>query len=100
MELVEKILNKFQTAAQELLDQLAAQIAANDAQQVAALAHRLKGMAANLSANELQQAAYNLELLARETTLATGPELLAQVRTEVAHCLNDIPSVLAKIRPS
>ena len=98
VDLIEKVLNQFQADANGLLDQLATLVEANDPGEVAKLAHLLKGMAANLSANELQQAACGLESLAREARLDAGGEVLAQLRSEVEHCLNDIPAVLAKAR--
>jgi HPt (histidine-containing phosphotransfer) domain-containing protein len=78
------------------LNQLAAAVAAGDSAQVASLAHRLKGAAANLSAEPLCEAATELESLGRSGDLAGAEAWVADLQTEGARFLRDVLRLAAE----
>ena len=74
-----KLLAKFHARLPQELTQIAAAVTAGDSAQVAALAHRLKGAAANLSAEPLREAATELELLGRNGDLTDADVWVAKL---------------------
>jgi PAS domain S-box-containing protein len=86
-ELVGRILNNFADQLPQSARDLEEAVRANQLREAASQAHALKGMAANLSAERLQQVVSDLEM-----TCAAGDQLLAvtdiaRVRREVQRCL-------------
>jgi HPt (histidine-containing phosphotransfer) domain-containing protein len=74
LEFAERILQIFQERFDEDLDELDRMTAAEDADGVARLAHRLKGASANAAATALQKRVAQIEQLARQKSLdAVGP---------------------------
>ncbi len=69
-ELAERVLSKFQTRFEEDLEELQRAIVAENAEWTAAVAHRLKGAAANAAAPMLRDRTAKIEDLARRRALA------------------------------
>ncbi len=69
LEFAERILAMFQTRFDEDLHELERMLAADDAESVAYLSHRLKGAAANAAAPSLKTLAAEIEQLARARNL-------------------------------
>ena len=82
-DLAKRLIQKFQIQAGTDLSDLAAAIQAQDVTRVRMVAHRLKGAAANVSAEAVRETATQLENLGREGTLAPALELLARLRVQL-----------------
>ena len=82
-DLAKRLIQKFQTQAGTDLVDLAAAIQAQDVIRVRMVAHRLKGAAANVSAEAVRETATQLENLGRVGTLAPALELLARLRVQL-----------------
>ena len=95
-DLPKKLLAKFHARLPDELNQLAAAVAAGDSAQVASLAHRLKGAAANLSAEPLCEAATELESLGRSGDLSGAEDWVADLQTEGARFLRDVLRLAAE----
>ena len=80
-EILSTLLNSFCETVPERLDQLQAAVATGDFEQVESIAHRIKGGAAQLQAEQLRHHAQRLEQAARnqesETVASLGPEMHA-----------------------
>ena len=74
----------FLRATREDLGGLQAAVRAADAQRVAALAHHIKGAAANLEVEGLRRPAEALERRARAGDLAPASGLLAEIAAELS----------------
>ncbi len=86
-ELVDRIIGNFADRLPQSAQELEEAVLSNRLREATAQAHALKGMAANLSADRLQQVVNDLEM-----TCAAGDRLLAvtdiaRVRREVQRCL-------------
>lgn len=77
-----RILTRFQTRLQEDLAKLEEASLAGNAGQLAIIAHRLKGAAANVASHVLRDRAAEIEELARRETLSTIPFHLRQLQGE------------------
>ncbi|HUY33629.1 MAG TPA: response regulator [Pirellulales bacterium] len=82
LDFVQMLLDKFERQTELDLEQLERAIATRDAKQTALVAHRLKGAAANLSAEALREAAANLETLGRQATMDEASGCLARLGDE------------------
>ena len=71
-EAVMPILDAFWQSNDELLEQLEAAIAANDADAAAKVAHALKGSASNLGANAVAETSKRIEFAAKASDLETA----------------------------
>jgi signal transduction histidine kinase/DNA-binding response OmpR family regulator/HPt (histidine-containing phosphotransfer) domain-containing protein len=89
-DLPKKLLVKFHARLPEEMNQLAAAVVAGDSAQVSSLAHRLKGAAANLSAEPLCRAATELESLGRSGDLTGAEAWVVMLQTEGARFLADV----------
>ena len=85
-EFREEILKKFTDKAREDLAGMEESARKRDAEQIAFLAHRLKGASASVSAGALSKAAGDLEELARSGDLVLVEEYLAGIRKEFENC--------------
>jgi HPt (histidine-containing phosphotransfer) domain-containing protein len=74
----------------EELSQIASAVTAGDSALVASLAHRLKGAAANLSAEPLREIAAELEALGRGGDLEDAEAWVAQLNSEGGRFLRDV----------
>lgn len=82
MELVERVLSKFTGQLDQDLDELERAIAAGDSTLAAQLAHRIKGIAASVSARSL----FDNASTAEEAALASN---VAGLRDNLTHMRND-----------
>ena len=86
-----KILDKFQSHVKEDLEKIRQSITEADADQLTLSAHALKGAAANLSAEQLRQIAYDLEKMGRSSDLKHAKDTLEKLQDEIDVCLDYIP---------
>jgi HPt (histidine-containing phosphotransfer) domain-containing protein len=98
IDLIERIIVRFEAEASGFLQEVDALVSEADAGGVALFAHKLKGMAANISANELHGIARELERVAKEDNLDAVHELIPALRREMKRCVQDVPEVLARVR--
>ena len=98
LDVVERVIKKFERGADDTLEQIRRSVAAGDAGEITRLAHRLKGTAANLSAETLRVAATQLEETARAGDLSEADACLAQLRGELERCLKYVPELLTRVR--
>lgn len=82
-ELFRELVNMLLEQAASRLPRLEHALAVGDVVAVEHLAHSLKGAAANLAAEPLRQAAWELEQLAREGDLANGKAKLEALKEHV-----------------
>lgn len=82
-----EILNAFWRSTQELLDALAAQVNDGSLDLASRTAHAIKGMAANVGASKLAQAASDLEKICKGGDVGAAPALMQETRArfETAH---------------
>jgi Amt family ammonium transporter len=95
-DLPRKLLQKFHARLPQELTQIAAAVTAGDCAQVSALAHRLKGAAANLSAESLREAAGELESLGRAGDLTGADVWVARLSAEGSRFLRDVLRLAAE----
>jgi len=87
-EFLEKMLGKFEDKARKLFKGLEENVSAGDAEQIAFLAHSLKGTSATLSAPALRGAASEMEHLARSGDLIGADQCLETIREQLQRCLD------------
>jgi HPt (histidine-containing phosphotransfer) domain-containing protein len=75
---------RFQLRSERDLQEIEAAVDCAKQDAVVATAHRLKGVAASLSAHRLAECYRTLEMAAREGDLAGAPELLETIKAETA----------------
>jgi signal transduction histidine kinase/DNA-binding response OmpR family regulator/HPt (histidine-containing phosphotransfer) domain-containing protein len=83
-DLARRLIQKFLVQATADVQEMEAALREQDAARLRLVAHRLKGSAANLSAEALRECASRLEVLGREGNLAPAADLVAQLRTGMA----------------
>ncbi len=91
------ILQKFANRSGDLLSRLARTAESGNAAEIALQAHTLKGVAANLSAEDLRSRSAELERLANGGDLQQIAPVLAQVQAEAKRCLQAVPELLMQI---
>jgi len=94
-DLVARVLQKFLPQSQEVLDGLRESLQAGRDKDAARGAHTLKGMAANLAAHKLKQAAASLEECCLAGASDTAAPLVEQVRRELECCRRAVQEILA-----
>jgi HPt (histidine-containing phosphotransfer) domain-containing protein len=82
IDLVQRVLHKFEQLLPEALAELEATLDLEDAEQIARIAHRIKGNSANVSAGSLQQVAAEIEDLSHTGRMTEIPLRLARLRDE------------------
>jgi HPt (histidine-containing phosphotransfer) domain-containing protein len=95
IDLAERILQTFQTALESDLTKLEAAVAAFDADEIAHVAHRIRGASLAVSAHKLTDCAQSIELSAKAQRLDEIPEHMATLKSESAR-LDDLSSLLAE----
>ena len=93
-DLARRLIGKFLSQASADMEELEKAIREQDAARLRLVAHRLKGSAANVSAEAVREIASRLEVLGREGNLATAPELLAQLRVHMGAIKNPTTSLV------
>jgi CheY-like chemotaxis protein len=95
-ELADKLLAKLHARLGTDLNEIKAAVDAGDAEQLARSAHRLKGAAANLSAEALRAVAGDLEALGRSGDVGAARDVLARLKYEGRRFLQEtLPLVAA-----
>ncbi len=95
--LVVRLLKKFCNRAEADLKEIEDSILSRDAEQIARLAHALKGAAAYVAGNKLCSIARQLESTALSGNLKQADASLAELRNEMKRVLDYIPQALAEI---
>ena len=95
-ELAGRLIEKFLMQAGTDVQELEMAIQAQDSVRLRSVAHRLKGAAANVSAEGFRESASALEVLGREGTLSAAPELLEQLRVHFEAVQNHPPHLPAQ----
>jgi CheY-like chemotaxis protein/HPt (histidine-containing phosphotransfer) domain-containing protein len=83
-DLARRLIQIFLIQASADMQELETAIREPDAQRLRMIAHRIKGSAANISAEAVRESASRLEALGRDGNLAAAPELQAQLRAHLA----------------
>lgn len=98
-DFVQIILAKFQQQVDVDLEQLEKSVLERDAKQTAALAHRIKGAAANVSAVEVSRLAAELEVMGREDLMDDAGGRLSRIKNECRRVNDfvegDLPGLVA-----
>lgn len=81
-DLAAKLVSRFQKQLVGSIDQMKAKLAEGNHNEVATLAHELKGSAANVSAERVRQLAKRLESSVREGDMKDAQSCLAQLHSE------------------
>jgi HPt (histidine-containing phosphotransfer) domain-containing protein len=82
IDLVERVLNTFQQRIPEEMAAMESAFQQNDAEQVARVAHRVKGCSASMSAGRLAQAAAEIEEAARGGRVTEVPANIQHLHQE------------------
>ncbi len=82
IEFAEQILSTFQALGDEALAEMEEAMAAEDAEALSRLAHRLKGASANAAAPGLRAHAAEIERAARQSSLQEIPAHIEDLRRE------------------
>jgi Amt family ammonium transporter len=98
LDLAERLVGQFLKQLDETVQEIQRSIADEDAEDVARVAHRLKGTAANLSAKALAGAAARLEQAGRDRALQDAADSLDQLRKEVERCVTFAPEMLKSLQ--
>jgi len=91
IEFAERVLSTFQELGNEALADLEQAIAAEDAETLARLAHRLKGASANAAAPGLRAHAAEIERAARQSSLGEIPAHMQNLRQEWNRFASTVP---------
>jgi PAS domain S-box-containing protein len=95
--LARKALEKFSRQAAGYLEELREASAKGDLKRVARVAHRVKGVAANLSANAVYQIAAELERVDQVKPSGRFGRFLSQLETEIQRCRACLPRAIAEM---
>ena len=90
-------LAKFESIVNADVDSLQEGIRSGNAKSVAASAHKIKGAAGNISAEDVRRIASDLEILGKEDRLADAQPGLAQLHAEVERFRQYLSSALADL---
>jgi HPt (histidine-containing phosphotransfer) domain-containing protein len=82
IDLVQRVLEKFEQRLPQELAELQHALALSDTEQVARVAHRIKGSSANVSAEGLQRAAEEVEDSSRAGCVANIPQHIERLHWE------------------
>jgi Amt family ammonium transporter len=86
-DFVQRILQKFKVKALKDLEELEEYVRNTDAQKIAFVAHGLRGTAANLCADGLRQAAFELEQIGKTADFSRVEDSIERVRREIGLCV-------------
>lgn len=88
MDLVQRILTKFQVALRQDLEQLEHAVLSRDVDQIAHIAHRMKGASLSVAARELQGYAQSIEASAMNHQLQDIQSHFVKLKEECARFEN------------
>ncbi|MBT3219551.1 MAG: PAS domain S-box protein [Proteobacteria bacterium] len=92
-KLYHRILFKFANSEAQVVEEIDAAIGSDDLELASRLAHTVKGVAGNLGAESLQEAAASLELALKKREMARITELMAPMSRELERVLQCISSL-------
>jgi signal transduction histidine kinase/CheY-like chemotaxis protein/HPt (histidine-containing phosphotransfer) domain-containing protein len=98
-KLAAKALKMFESSLGKEIESLLNGVTHNDAQAVAAAAHKIKGSAANVSAERVRAVAAELETLGRTDALARATESLAVLDRETRQFQQYLATALSQLSP-
>ncbi len=90
-ELVKRLLAKFRSRIMAEIDELRELAGSRDPDAIASFAHKLKGAASYVEAQQVRDVAARLESLARRGELAELPTLCAALEAELRRCAGGAP---------
>lgn len=96
LDLVTRVLKKFSTQLDSDLAELARALTGSDAQAFAMVAHRIKGMSANVEARDLYQQAATAEQCALDQAVSELPSCLERMRQERGRIAESLVGVKIK----
>jgi len=96
-ERVAKLCQKFAERLPEDLEELKRFHQAGDAEGLTRVAHRIKGTAANLSAEEIQSAVHRLEEMARGEDLSDAMSLIVATEQASEHFRAEVGSLAVNL---
>jgi HPt (histidine-containing phosphotransfer) domain-containing protein len=96
MDFVDRVLLKINERLPLDIEELERALNQQDAQQVAGVAHRIKGSVANISANKLQGIAQEIENMGREGIIESIPSRINALHKEWENLREWTTSYLAK----
>jgi len=99
-KLAAKLLNSFETCAEADITALKASVTSGDAKTTAALAHKLKGAAANISAERVRSIIAELEKLAKADELAQTHQFIEQLNAEMDRLREYLTVATKQLAPS
>jgi signal transduction histidine kinase/DNA-binding response OmpR family regulator/HPt (histidine-containing phosphotransfer) domain-containing protein/HAMP domain-containing protein len=82
-DLARRLIQKFQAQARTDVQELESALHEQDAKRLRLVAHRIKGAAANMSAEAVRESASRLEVLGLNGNLTAAPEILDQLRARL-----------------
>ena len=82
-DLAERLVQKFLTLVRSYAEDVARAAELQDPAALTQAAHRLKGSAANVSAQSISRIAADLEILGAENNLSPAPELVGRLLEQV-----------------
>jgi HPt (histidine-containing phosphotransfer) domain-containing protein len=95
IELVQQVLKKFESRTPEEIEAIEKALQLQDTQQIARVAHRLRGTSATVSAEGLTRAAAEIEDVSRQGRLADLPTGVERLRDEWEKYLNCAAALLS-----
>ena len=100
IDLVQRVLEKFQERLPSELAELEKLLACHDVEQIAYVAHRIKGTSATISAQGLRQAAAEIEDLGRAQQASEIPTALEHLRSQWRRFLACVPAMFLAVDAS
>ena len=97
-DLFREIAGMFIESASDYIARIKEGITGNDAGLLEREAHSLKGAVGNFGAKEVYEAAYRLEKLGKEGTMATAPEALSNLESAITGFVSEMNIVLQEIQ--
>jgi HPt (histidine-containing phosphotransfer) domain-containing protein len=93
LALVQRVLEKFTRQLDADLSEIERALSACDLPTIALVAHRIKGMSANVEARELFQSALVAEQCAQASDLAELPQRVAKLKSDQLNVLNSLGQI-------
>jgi HPt (histidine-containing phosphotransfer) domain-containing protein len=100
LELVQRVLEKFQQRLPDDLSEMERLLALRDVEQVARIAHRIKGTSATISAQGVHRAAAEIEDMGRAGRVTDIPMGLARLRSQWERYLDCVSALFSTVDAS
>lgn len=92
------LLGKVGPQFQQLMRQLDEAVAAKNFEQIARLAHSVKGTSANLSAEAVRACSEQLEVAAHDGSIGAMVAVVDELHGHVSRCLAYVPELIAQLQ--